>query len=68
MKKLLIATLLIVIVSSCQKKNNVNKIKLDSNKLPMNVDQFNYEGHNYLYYGNGGLIHSESCKCKGGNK
>lgn len=68
MKKLLIATLLIGVMSGCAKNSKVEKTDVDYNGLPFSVVQFNHEGHKYLYYGNGGLIHSESCKCKGGNK
>lgn len=67
MKKILIATLLIGVMSGCTKNSKTEKADVGYNGLPFNVVQFNHEGHKYLYYGNGGLIHSESCKCKEGN-
>jgi hypothetical protein len=50
MKKILIATLLIGMISGCAKKNG----------LPMGVVVFNWEGHQYLKT-NRALMHSESC-------
>ena len=60
MKKIILATLLIGKMGGCTEKNNSN--------LPYGAMVFNFEGHNYITYRKGGLIHSESCKCKGGNK
>lgn len=66
MKKLLIATLLIGMMSGCAKNSKIEKPYVEDNKLPLGVGKFDYEGHVYLYVGNTGVIHSESCKCKEG--
>ena len=59
MKKILIATLLIGMISSCEQPE-ISKVK-NANQLPYNTGAFIFENHQYLVYGNGGLIHSESC-------
>lgn len=67
MKKILIATLLIGMMSGCSNNNKIEKPYVDHNNLPIGVGKFDYEGHSYLWI-NAGLLHCESCKCKGGNK
>lgn len=63
MKKILIATLLIGMVSGCA-KNEIEKNekrKGDSNGLPWGVVVFTWEKHQYVACRNAGLVHSESC-------
>ena len=57
MKKILIATLLIGMINGCAK----NKSIVDSNELPFGVEVFIWQKHQYVAYGNAGLVHSESC-------
>ena len=67
MKTLLLAIILLVMVSSCtenlsgQRQSNSN---VDSEINTWVLKPFMFEDHQYLRYTNGGIIHSESCKCK----
>jgi len=67
MKKLLVAVVLTVMISGCTKSASTRRNILDSNKLPFGAGHFTWENHEYLWFGQGGLIHSESCKCKTNN-
>ena len=63
MRKILIATLLIGMISGCA-ENEIEKNEKsngDSTVLPWNVDVFIWQKHQYVAYGNAGLVHSESC-------
>lgn len=71
MKKLILATLLCGMFSSCTENlsgQRQSKSDVDGEINTWILKPFVFEGHQYLRYTNGGLIHSESCKCKGGNK
>ena len=64
MNKLLLATLLCGMFSSCTENMSGHRTTEESDDLPIYVEGFNFQGHDYLKYLKGGLIHSESCKCK----
>jgi hypothetical protein len=61
MRKILIATLLIGMISGCAENKIEKKVDLDSIGLPWNVRVFTWEKHQYVAYSNAGLVHSESC-------
>jgi hypothetical protein len=71
MKYILLATLLCGMFSSCtenlsgQRQSNSN---VDSEINTWVLKPFMFEDHQYLRYTNGGIIHSESCKCKEAKK
>jgi len=67
MKKLLIVLLLCGMLGSCTKNMSSKKQSnsyLDGEINTWILKPFMFEDHQYLRYSNGGLIHSESCKCK----
>lgn len=66
MKYILLATLLCGMFSSCTENLNANVQSEEINTWVLKP--FMFEGHQYLRYSNGGLIHSESCKCKEAKK
>jgi hypothetical protein len=68
MKKLILATLLCGMFSSCTENMSGHRTTEERGKLPYYTDEFTWENHNYISNPRGGIIHSESCKCKGGNK
>jgi hypothetical protein len=65
MKYILLATLLCGMFSSCtENMSGKRQSNVQEKSLPYLVSVFNWKGHQYLRYTKGGLIHSESCKCK----
>jgi hypothetical protein len=69
MKYILLATLLCGMFSSCtENMSGQRKPNVDSEINTWILKPFMFEGHQYLRYTNGGLIHSESCKCKEAKK
>jgi hypothetical protein len=63
--KLLLATLLCGMFSSCTENlSSQRQPSVDGEINTWILKPFMFEGHQYLRYTNGGLIHSESCKCK----
>jgi hypothetical protein len=68
MRYLVLATLLCGMFSSCTENMSGKKHSNVEESLPTKVDEFTWEGHTYIFYAQGGLIHSESCKCKEAKK
>jgi hypothetical protein len=68
MKKLILFTLAIGMIAGCSKPL-VNK-EIDKRIDSYAIDIYSMEGHKYITYINGGLVHAESCECKnkGGDK
>jgi hypothetical protein len=70
-EKVLLATLFIGIIAGCEDNTNTEPPNM-SNKLDSSyvLDIYSMEGHKYITYINGGLVHAESCECKnkGGQK
>lgn len=65
MRYLLLATLLCGMFSSCtENMSGKRHSNVEEESLPIRVDDFTWEGHTYLVFIEGGIIHSESCKCK----
>jgi hypothetical protein len=63
MKKLILCILAIGMISGCQDHSGSPTMskKLDSSYV---LDIYSMEGHKYITYINGGLVHAESCECK----
>ena len=72
MKYILLATLLCGMFSSCTEnmsgKRTTKSVVEEGEINTWILKPFMFEGHQYLRYSNGGLIHSESCKCKEAKK
>lgn len=63
--KLLLATLLCGMFSSCTENLSGKRTSKVIESSVYGIEEFTWKGHDYLkYYTQGGLIHSESCKCK----
>ena len=69
MKTLLLAIILLVIVSSCTENMSGKRTSKVIENSVYGIEEFTWKGHDYLkYYTQGGIIHSESCKCKEAKK
>jgi hypothetical protein len=65
MKYILLATLLCGMFSSCTENISGKKQSMVEPEMStLFLAAFMWEGHQYIRYSEGGLIHSESCKCK----
>ena len=63
MKKLILFILAIGMIEGCQNHSESPTMskKFDSSYV---LDIYSMEGHKYITYINGGLVHAESCHCK----
>ena len=66
---MLLATLLCGMFSSCTENMSGEKQSMVEPEMStLYLTAFMWEGHQYIRYSEGGLIHSESCKCKEAKK